>query len=145
MYEAVLAACDTADAVIMAAAVADYAPARPAPQKLKKTDGDSLSIDLVKTRDILAATPRNIIRIGFAAESTGVVEYAQAKLISKGLHLIVANDITLPGAGFGSDNNKVTLVDSVGAEELPLMPKYDVAGHILDKLTTLLAVPRIPA
>ena len=142
MYQAVIGACQKADAVIMAAAVADYTPAIPTAQKLKKTDG-SLTVDLVETRDILMATPRNVIRVGFAAESTDILEYAQAKLISKGLELIVANDITLPGAGFGSDDNKVTLVDSSGTEELPLMPKYDVAGRILDRLTTLLPTPKV--
>ena len=142
MYQAVIGACQKADAVIMAAAVADYTPAIPTAQKLKKTDG-SLTVDLVETRDILMATPRNVIRVGFAAESTDILEYAQAKLISKGLELNVANDITLPGAGFGSDDNKVTLVDSSGTEELPLMPKYDVAGRILDRLTTLLPTPKV--
>ncbi|MDA1035766.1 MAG: bifunctional phosphopantothenoylcysteine decarboxylase/phosphopantothenate--cysteine ligase CoaBC, partial [Chloroflexi bacterium] len=114
MYDAVLAACQNANAVIMAAAVADYAPAIPASQKLKKDGADSLLINLVRTRDILAATPRNLVRVGFAAESTDVIEYAKSKLISKGLDLIVANDITLAGAGFGSNDNKVTLVDSTG-------------------------------
>ena len=144
MYDAVLRACQNADAVIMAAAVADYTPASPATQKLKK-DGESLTIDLVKTRDILTDTPRTMVRVGFAAESTDVVEYAKAKLISKGLDLIVANDITLAGAGFGSDDNKVTLLDGTGADELPLMPKYDVAGRILDRLTSLLATAKAPA
>lgn len=144
MYDSIIAACEKSDAVIMAAAVADYTPEDPSVQKLKKID-DTLTIELVKTRDILLATPRTIVRVGFAAESVYLVQYAQAKLITKGLNLIVANDITLAGAGFGADDNQVTLVDKSGVEELPLMPKYDVAERILDRITPLLANAKTPA
>ena len=77
--------------------------------------------------------------MGFAAESGSLVENATAKLVAKELDLIAANDITLPDAGFGTDTNKVTLIDGEGPTDLPLMSKYEVAGHILDRVATLLA------
>jgi phosphopantothenoylcysteine decarboxylase/phosphopantothenate--cysteine ligase len=138
MRTAVLAACEGADAVIMAAAVADYTPADPAQDKLKKSASDDLTIDLVKTQDILAETPRNLVRVGFAAESTNLVEYATGKLKSKGLDFIVANDITLADSGFGADSNKVSIIDAKGVDDLPLMPKYGVATQILDRVVGLL-------
>ena len=138
MHNAVLGACAGADAVIMAAAVADYTPADPAPQKLKKGQSDQLTIDLVKTQDILNETPRNLVRVGFAAESTNVIEHARAKLDAKTLDFIVANDITLPDSGFGADTNKVSIIDAKGVEDLPLLPKYGVATKVLDRVVALL-------
>ena len=138
MRQAVLEACEHADALVMAAAVADYRPAKPSPAKLKKDDA-VLSIALERTADILAGSRRGMVRVGFAAESGSLVENATAKLVAKELDLIAANDITLPDAGFGADTNKVTLIDGEGPTDLPLMSKYEVAGHILDRVSALLA------
>ena len=89
--------------------------------------------------DIIAAAPRNIVRVGFAAESTDLLANAKAKLQQKGLDLIAANDITHDDSGFGADTNQVTLLDPHGgAEELPLLPKYDVAWRLLDRVVSLL-------
>jgi phosphopantothenoylcysteine decarboxylase / phosphopantothenate---cysteine ligase len=134
MLGAVLDACKTADAVIMAAAVADYTPTSPAADKVKKGASDELHVELTKTVDILSATPRNIVRVGFAAESTNLIAYAQAKLEAKALDFIVANDITVPDSGFGADTNKVSIVSPNSVEGLPMMSKYEVAGEILDRV-----------
>jgi len=138
MHEAVLSTCNHADVLIMAAAVADYRPVGPSAQKLKKTD-QALHVDLEPTVDIISAAPKNIVRVGFAAESTDLLANAKAKLHQKGLDLIAANDITHEGSGFGADTNQVTLLDPQGgAEELPLLPKYDVAWRLLDRVASLL-------
>ncbi len=140
MREAVLGACREADALVMAAAVADWRPASAASRKVKKGESESWSIDLVKNPDILSeANGEGLIRIGFAAESEDLIANAESKLMGKGLHLIVANDITSKDGGFGSDSNKVTLLDREGdVEELPAMSKYDVANRILDRVAALL-------
>ena len=142
MLDAVLAAAGSADALVMAAAVADYRPADVHPEKIKKENADTLSVEMVRTTDILSSVGRAIVRVGFAAESTDVLGHARAKLASKDLDLIVANDITLPDAGFGADTNKVTLLDAGGAEDLPLMSKYDVAERVLDRVVPLIAARR---
>jgi phosphopantothenoylcysteine decarboxylase/phosphopantothenate--cysteine ligase len=139
MLSAVLTACEGADAVIMAAAVADYTPINPAVDKVKKNATDELSVQLTKTTDILLATPRSIVRVGFAAESTNLIAYAQGKLEAKALDFIVANDITVAGSGFGADTNKVSIVSREGVENLPMMPKYDVAIEILNRVAKQLA------
>ena len=82
--------------------------------------------------------------MGFAAESGDLLANARAKLEGKRLDLIAANDITQEGAGFGSDTNRVTLLDAASAEELPVLPKYDVAMRILDKVAGLLAPRSMP-
>lgn len=143
MHAAVLARADGADVVVMAAAVADYAPARVAESKIEK--GGPLRIDLERTPDILAdlgarraGGPRPVL-VGFAAQ-TGVVEdVARRKLETKRVDLIVANDVTEPGAGFDVDTNRVTLVSGDGVERLPLMSKREVAGLVLDRVETRLA------
>ena len=142
MLDAVLAACRSADALVMAAAVADYRPAEPHPEKIKKDETDALTVEMVRTTDILSSAPRGIVRVGFAAESTDLLGHARAKLESKDLDLIVANDITLPEGGFGADTNKVTLLDADGAEELPLLSKYDVAYRVLDRVVRLIGAKR---
>jgi phosphopantothenoylcysteine decarboxylase/phosphopantothenate--cysteine ligase len=134
MLSAVLTACEGADAVIMAAAVADYTPTNPAVDKVKKSAIDELSVQLTKTTDILLATPQSIVRVGFAAESTNLIAYAQAKLQAKALDFIVANDITVPGSGFGAGTNKVSIVSREGVDDLPMMPKYSVAVEVLDRV-----------
>jgi phosphopantothenoylcysteine decarboxylase/phosphopantothenate--cysteine ligase len=135
MCEAVLAACAQADVLIMAAAVADFRTAQASAQKIKK-ESAGMTLSLVPTTDILkevAAHFPGLTKIGFAAESEHLLRHARAKLEAKGLHMIVANDITSPGSGFGSDTNQVTLLFSDGRiEALPLMSKAEVAAQILD-------------
>jgi len=127
-----------ADALIMAAAVADYQPKTAAKSKIKKTD-PSLSLELVKTPDILGEVKGNFIRVGFAAESENMVANAKKKLADKKLDLIVANDITAKDSGFGVDTNKVTIIAKKGkAESLPLMSKREVADKILDRVVELM-------
>jgi phosphopantothenoylcysteine decarboxylase/phosphopantothenate--cysteine ligase len=128
---------EKADALVMAAAVADYRPTEAADQKIKKSD-DDLNITLSKTTDILKTAKGNFVRVGFAAESQNLVANAKAKVDSKKLDLIVANDITAEGSGFGSDTNQVTLIDrDLVVEELPLLSKYDVSNRILDRVKDL--------
>lgn len=130
-----------ADALIMAAAVADWRPKTFAHQKIKKEAGsDTWAVQLVKTPDIVAGVKRNgLIKIGFAAESEDLIENARAKIGPKGLDLIVANDVTDSDSGFGSDTNRVVILDgNGGAEELPLLSKYEVGHRILDKVAALL-------
>ena len=131
-------ATTSADALVMAAAVADYRPAEASGEKLKKEAMAGLTLALERTEDIIAAAPDSIVKVAFAAESNGLLKNARSKLRTKGADLVAANDITMPGAGFGSDENKVWLVDETGDTELPLMAKYDVAMAILDRVAGLL-------
>lgn len=138
MKEAVAKAVSKADALIMAAAVADYQPKSTAKSKIKK-DADTMTLELVKTPDILAEVQGDFIRVGFAAESEDVVANARKKLDKKKLDLIIANDITAAGSGFGADTNKVTIIDKNGkVENLPLLTKREVADKILDKVAEIL-------
>ena len=138
MGEAIQRHLDKADALVMAAAVADYRPATAADQKIKKAE-DDLNISLAKTTDILKSAEGNYVRVGFAAESQNLVENAKAKVASKKLDLIVANDITAEGSGFGSETNQVTFIDRyMQVEELPLLTKYDVSNRILDRVRDLI-------
>jgi phosphopantothenoylcysteine decarboxylase/phosphopantothenate--cysteine ligase len=139
MYEAVDKASTDADALIMAAAVADYRPAKASSQKIKRESQPELTLKLERTPDVLAQVRGNFLRVGFAAESQNLLENARAKLQKKELDLIVANDITLPGSGIGADSNQVTIIDRDGnVQALPLMPKDEVADKILDKVALLL-------
>lgn len=142
MADAVLESCAGADALVMAAAVADFRPARPAAKKLKKDLGPP-AVELERTTDILAvvtaARARPACVVGFAAETGDLLAHARKKLKEKRLSLIVANDVTQPGGGFGSDTNRVTLIDAAGTEELPLLSKAEVAGKILDRVQALLS------
>jgi phosphopantothenoylcysteine decarboxylase/phosphopantothenate--cysteine ligase len=141
MAEAVLAACHDADALLMAAAVADFRPAQAAGQKLKK-ERELPSLALERTTDILAEVGRlrkrsghPLVVVGFAAETEGLLANALGKLRAKGLDLIVANDVSAAGSGFGVDTNQVTLLDaSGGVETLPLMSKTEVAEKVIDKV-----------
>ena len=138
MCDAVLRHVEKADALIMAAAVADYRPATEADQKIKKS-ADDLTIELAKTTDILEAARGNFVKVGFAAETQNLVANARDKVRRKGLDLIVANDLTDPQAGFGVDTNKVTFIDAeMKVEELPVMTKYEVSQRILDRIVSLL-------
>lgn len=128
--------------VIMAAAVADFRPTHPALQKLKKQGQTGRTLDLERTTDILAALSAQRttqFMVGFAAETGDPIANAKNKLAAKGLDLIVANDVTKEGAGFGSDQNAATLIDRQGTiTELPLMPKRALADAILDRAQELL-------
>jgi phosphopantothenoylcysteine decarboxylase/phosphopantothenate--cysteine ligase len=135
MARAVDAAFATATVVIMTAAVADYRPRRALPRKLKKGPA-TLSLDLERNPDILAGLARKKGRrivVGFAAETHDVVTEARRKLREKRLDLIVANDVTKPGVGFGADDNAVRLLDAAGGDEtLDARPKDEIADRILD-------------
>jgi phosphopantothenoylcysteine decarboxylase/phosphopantothenate--cysteine ligase len=139
MRDAILQATSQADALIMAAAVSDFSPKTAARNKIKRKPG-TLTLELVKTPDILSEVQGDFIKVGFAAESEDLIENAQRKLAEKRLDLIVANDITAPDSGFGADTNKVILVDRSGeVEHLPLMLKKDLAHKVLDKVVAFLA------
>jgi phosphopantothenoylcysteine decarboxylase/phosphopantothenate--cysteine ligase len=142
------------DALIMAAAVADFTPTRPADTKLVR--GGALTLELMPTPDLLAHVgrlahgvdstgavtrrplePRPVL-VGFAAE-TGSLDRAPEKLRRKRVDLLVANDVAEPGSGFGTETNRVTILDADGGlEELPLLPKREVADRILDRVATRL-------
>ena len=137
-----------ASIAILAAAVADYRPAQPHTEKLKKGSAP-LAISFEPTTDILAEVTKNKgsrIVVGFAAETDHVAENARKKLASKNADLIVANDVTAEGAGFDRDTNVVTLFSRDGRDlALPKMPKSEVAERILDEVLRLRAVLQTPA
>jgi phosphopantothenoylcysteine decarboxylase/phosphopantothenate--cysteine ligase len=142
MRDAVARELPVADVLIMAAAPADFAPANAAADKIKKDKGPS-SIELTRTDDILVSTrdarKDGAVIVGFALETGSAVAEASRKLQDKGLDLVVANDATEAGAGFGTETNRVTLVHRNGdIEHLPLMSKRDVADAILDRVERLL-------
>jgi phosphopantothenoylcysteine decarboxylase/phosphopantothenate--cysteine ligase len=138
MLQAVEKATRQADALVMAAAVADYRSAKVAKDKIKKGES-GLILRLECTPDILGSIKGNLIKVGFAAESSNLVENARQKLKHKGLDFIVANDITTKDSGFGTDTNRVTIIDRQGkVDSLPLMPKREVADKVLDKVAKLL-------
>jgi len=138
MRDAVLDALPTADLLLMAAAVADYGPAMAAEHKIKKREG-SLTLELVPTPDILAEVARvrrpGQILVGFAAETENLLANAQEKLKRKRLDLIVANDAR---QAIGAASSQVTIIGADGrVEELPLLPKEEVAGRILERVMSL--------
>jgi phosphopantothenoylcysteine decarboxylase/phosphopantothenate--cysteine ligase len=147
MHAAVLARVDQADAVIMAAAVADYTPtAGPLTGKLHKEEGN-LTVNLRRTPDILGELGRRRVGgagpllVGFAAETSDVVERAQQKLIAKQLDLVVANDVSQPDTGFACDTNAASLVTADGVEEVPLVTKRALGAVILDRIEELIGAP----
>lgn len=143
MEQAVLAAVEGAEALVMAAAVADFRVKKPIKEKFKKQAGIPI-LELEATADILqkvsakgASRPRVVI--GFAAESSNVLEHAGEKLINKKLDMIAANNITAPDAGFSTTTNRITLLTPDGKrEELPLMGKDEAAAIIIERLADLL-------
>jgi len=138
MKDAVAKAVAQANALIMAAAVADYQSKAIAKAKIKK-ENSGLTLELVRTPDILTEVKGDFLKIGFAAESENVVANARQKLEKKQLDIIVANDITDADSAFGSDTNKVTIIDRNGnVESLPLLTKKEVADRILDRVVGLL-------
>jgi phosphopantothenoylcysteine decarboxylase/phosphopantothenate--cysteine ligase len=161
MRDAVVAAIQKADVLVMSAAVADYRPFQAATQKLKKAGsadaqlyqmGDEFSLHLVRTPDILrelalmldeqAGEPRlqrPLLRVGFAAETSNLVTYARAKLDAKNLDLLVANDVSRADSGFGSDTNQVLLFSKNGEmEKLPLLSKEEVAVQVWNRIVPML-------
>ncbi|MGE3962462.1 MAG: bifunctional phosphopantothenoylcysteine decarboxylase/phosphopantothenate--cysteine ligase CoaBC [Dehalococcoidia bacterium] len=145
MQEAVLAECADADALIMAGAVADYRPASSSDHKIKRETAGDISIDLVENPDVIASVPTDnarpggLIKVAFAAETNDLLANAQRKLAKKGARFVVANDVTATDAGFGVDDNRVTILDDAGGQtDYPLMSKYAVGHTILDRLKTYL-------
>ncbi len=134
MRESVLEACKATDVLVMAAAVSDYRVAIPATDKIKKSGG-KLTLELVENEDFLLELPENFIKVGFAAETRNLLENARKKLTQKHLDFICANDVSAADSGFAVETNRVTIIDKTGeTEELPLMPKREVADKILDKI-----------
>jgi len=145
MHEAVMRVASNADVVIMAAAVADYAPASPAGQKVTKSDGP-MTLTLQRTKDILGdlgsmraglggARP---VLVGFAAETQDVVARAREKRARKKVDLIIANDVSQPDQGFDAETNAVTIIGDGSEQAVPLQSKAGVAGIILDRVEQLL-------
>lgn len=124
------------DLLIQAAAPADYRAKEIAPQKIKKQGGEPMTFTLVENPDVAAtlgkAKRSGQVFVGFAAETNDVLAHARDKLARKNLDMIVANDVTRPGAGFDVDTNIVTLITKDGQEALPMMSKAEVAQRILD-------------
>lgn len=141
MQRAIEEAATSCDVVIMAAAVADYRVERPSDQKIKKT-GEGLALTLVENPHILAglsSMPNRPVLVGFAAETQDLLANAATKLTKTGADVIVANDVTSPGSGFGTDTNQATLLYRHGPPEpLPLMPKDELAGVILERVAELI-------
>ncbi len=163
MRNAVHSFISDADVLIMSAAVADFRPATPATHKIKKdsdeareqgssADESEFSVSLAKNPDILGELAdmqkwqdvqerrgQRLIRVGFAAETNNIMNYARGKLEKKQLDLLVANDVSRSDSGFGSDTNKVFLFHASGAvEDLPVMPKTGVAAAIWDRIVSIL-------
>jgi phosphopantothenoylcysteine decarboxylase/phosphopantothenate--cysteine ligase len=158
MYAAVHTHIADADVLVMSAAVADFCPANPAQQKIKKSSDEgkgqemtpAFSIPLVQCPDILGSlanrledtaqpAKRQLIRVGFAAETEQLIVNARSKMSRKRLDLLIANDVTRADSGFGSETNKVLIFHANGAmEDLSVMSKIDVAAAIWDRIVPLL-------
>jgi len=138
MAQAVSSRFDEVGVVIMAAAVSDYRPAQIAAKKIKKGDAETtLTLDLVRNPDILEGLGRRKgaqVLVGFAAETQDAEAHGRNKLAQKNLDLIVANDVTEPGAGFGGDTNRALLIDGGSAEQTGLLSKRELAERILDRV-----------
>ena len=143
MYDAVLGLFPEMDVVVKAAAVADYRPAVEAEQKIKKT-GTSLTLELIPNPDILAELGRiktSQVLIGFAAETENLLANAQHKMQAKKVDLLVANDVTKPGAGFGSLTNIVSFLFPDGRRiDFPQLSKLEVARHLVHEIASLLEI-----
>lgn len=142
MRRAVIERYPACDLVIKAAAVSDYRPERVESRKIKKEEGAAV-LNMVRTPDILSELGMNKgerILVGFAAETDSPEEHGRKKLQDKNLDMIVVNDVTVSGAGFACETNKACIIDaSGGVEQLPLMEKEALAGHIADRIAALLA------
>jgi phosphopantothenoylcysteine decarboxylase/phosphopantothenate--cysteine ligase len=140
MAREVLARVEAVDVFIATAAVSDWRPATRAPQKVKKTEGPQV-LELVRTPDVLLEASRKVagrarrpLLVGFAAETERVLEHAREKLERKGLDAIVANDVTVPGAGFGTDTNQVVVLTREGRQHALSGTKREVARGLLEYL-----------
>jgi phosphopantothenoylcysteine decarboxylase/phosphopantothenate--cysteine ligase len=144
MFAAVRDACRDADALVMAAAVADYRPTRTAEHKMKREAAPQLTVELAENADIIASIDEpGLIKVAFAAETEDLVANAERKLKKKGARLMVANDVSASDAGFAVDTNRVSILDDGGGrEDLPLMSKYDVGMRVLDRVAALLREAR---
>jgi phosphopantothenoylcysteine decarboxylase / phosphopantothenate---cysteine ligase len=147
MAREVLARVREADWFIASAAVSDWRPETRAPQKVKKGEKPEV-LTLVRTPDVLAeasrlvaGSPRRPVLVGFAAETERVLEHAREKLERKGLDAIVANDVTVAGAGFGTETNQVSVLTRAGARKDLSGTKRDVARGILELLLPLASAP----
>lgn len=140
MFEAITAHAPQSDFIFMAAAVADYTPVQYADDKIKKHDGD-MQIPLKRTRDILGYLGEhrkdNQIICGFSMETRDMLENSRAKLQKKRVDMICANNLKVPGAGFGVDTNVITMITEGDITELPLLSKEETANAILDKAISL--------
>ena len=141
LLDAMLRLCDAQDVIIQAAAPADYRFVEVSAQKLKKRNGEPRTVTMVENPDVAkevaARKQAGQTLVGFAAETNNAIANAQRKLRQKGLDLIVANDVTLEGAGFDVDTNIATLIHENGLTPLPLMSKHALAAEILDAVMTL--------
>lgn len=141
MFEAVTSCSEGQDVIIKAAAVADYRPARTAGGKIKKGAGEGLSLELLRTDDILAYLGEHKasgqILCGFSMETENLVENSRKKLIKKNLDIVAANSLRQEGAGFGVDTNVLTLITREGEEELPMLTKDEAAHRLLDRIAEL--------
>lgn len=139
MYNAVIKEFENTDIVIKSAAVADFRPACVADNKIKKGDGENMSIELERTDDILSYLGEhkrnNQFICGFSMETENMIENSRKKLEKKNLDMIVCNNLKEQGAGFQTDTNKVTIIDRHSTEELELMSKSEVATKILDEIS----------
>lgn len=137
MYEAVVSRSEEMDLIIKAAAVADYRPAVTSEEKMKKTDAE-MSIRMERTDDILgylgAHKKKGQFLCGFSMETQNMLENSRAKLRKKNLDMIVANNLKVKGAGFGTDTNVVTIITADGEKELDRMSKDEVAVRLLDEI-----------
>ncbi|OEE33083.1 phosphopantothenoylcysteine decarboxylase [Vibrio genomosp. F10 str. ZF-129] len=136
MYDSVMKNAPTHDVFISCAAVADYRPEIIADQKIKKTtDNDTMTISMVKNPDIVASvaalTQNRPFTVGFAAETQDVEKYARGKLVNKNLDMICANDVSILGQGFNSNDNAITVFDKQGEHSLPLASKKQLAESIM--------------
>ena len=141
LYDAVVSECSKADIVIQAAAPCDYRFEETYSQKMKKQSGEPVVLRMVENPDIAAEVGRRKQQgqtlVGFAAETEKLTDHAMKKLEKKNLDLIVANDVTMPGAGFNTDTNIVTLITREEMEPIPKMSKSQLAFVILDKILKL--------
>ncbi|MBG93177.1 MAG: bifunctional phosphopantothenoylcysteine decarboxylase/phosphopantothenate--cysteine ligase CoaBC [Chloroflexi bacterium] len=127
-----------AEVLVMAAAVADYRVNMESEQKIKREHMKSFSLDLIANKDIIASIDANLIKVAFAAETEDLITNAKKKLRDKNVDLVIANSVTGEASAFGSDTNKITIVDNQGnAEELPVLSKYICAMEILDRISNL--------
>lgn len=142
MYEAVMAKQAEMDIIIMTAAVADYRPASVSDQKIKKKEGD-MSIPLTRTKDILGTVgpgkrPGQFV-CGFSMETEHMLENSRAKIQKKNLDMIIANNLKVQGAGFGTDTNVITMITPSYEKEFPMLSKKEVADCILTEIRNILA------